>query len=357
MKRDAGEMKGEDDEFRDDGGNIIPDQVFVSRLPENIDEKRLAAAFKTVGKIERIHLAREESAPGKPCKGYGWVTFSSPEEAQAACDLNDMLECGKNKRKIAICLAKARDKAGGGPNKKREIKIVIQPHTDCWFCLINPKVEKHMIVTVTPQVYVATARGPILPTHMMILPVKHAPCYAACPPELQASIQAHIAAIRKMCQEGGQEILVWERWIPMGVSAANHMQIQIVPISVNSAGSAREALMESMERWLPKAKLKRIQKHTEVTQAVNDDTATPYVFFEIPGDNTAKGRLVERYVYASVDGQGPRIPIDFGRKVACHLLGCEDKVDWRGCAEDHDTEAGLALTLREQFKPFAPKKT
>mmetsp|Transcript_44570 Transcript_44570/g.127816 ORF Transcript_44570/g.127816 Transcript_44570/m.127816 type:complete len:664 (-) Transcript_44570:38-2029(-) len=350
VKRDADEMDG-----GDDGGQVIPDQVFLSRLPANIDEKRLAAAFRHVGKIERIHLAREESAEGKPCRGYGWVTFSSPEEAQAACDLSEMLEC--NGKKIVICLSKPKGQGeGGAPRKKREVQIVIEPHSDCWFCLVNPKVEKHMIVSASKDVYLATARGPVVPTHVMVLPVKHAPCFAACPPELQAAIQAHVQAIRKMCQEGGQEILVWERWIPMSVSAANHMQIQILPIDQVTAGKAREVLQETTMRYLPKVSLKRIKTHAEVFEHMNDSAETPYVYFEVPGDNSAKGRQTERYMYAGVDGEGPRIPINFGRQVACDLLGLDRKVDWRACTEERDAEKDLAATFRAQFLPFAPKR-
>lgn len=47
-----------------------------------------------------------------------------------------------------------------------------------------------MIVTATTEVYIATARGPVNPYHVQILPVKHAPCFAACPPELQRALQA-----------------------------------------------------------------------------------------------------------------------------------------------------------------------
>ncbi|CAJ1405456.1 unnamed protein product [Effrenium voratum] len=99
-----------------------------------------------------------------------------------------------------------------------------------WFCLVNPKVEKHMIVTASTDVYIATARGPVNSYHVQVLPVKHAPCFAACPPDLQKALQVQMAALRKMFLDAGQECLIWERWIPMGLSAANHMQIQVLPI-------------------------------------------------------------------------------------------------------------------------------
>merc|ERR1719271_80076 len=348
VKRSADEMGGE---LEDGLAPAIPNEIFIGRLPPNIEEKRLKAALKHCGKIERIHLAREEGPDGtKPCKGFGWVTFSTAEEAEAACELSDLLECGNRKLSIQI----SRPKAGGAPRKKREVQIVIEPHAECWFCLVNPKVEKHMIVAATTEVYVATAKGPVSPPHVLVLPVKHAPCYAACPPELQEALSSHVAAIRKMCRETKQDCIVWERWIPFSLSGNNHMQIQVLPIDAARAGNAREALEESVKRHLAGAKLKRVGSHAEVVDHLGDDSTTPYIYFEIPGDNTARGRAIERYVFAQPK-DGPRIPMSLGRQVACQLLNCEDKVDWRQCAEDQDSEKKLATAFRELFKPYQPK--
>mmetsp|Transcript_145170 Transcript_145170/g.256414 ORF Transcript_145170/g.256414 Transcript_145170/m.256414 type:complete len:653 (+) Transcript_145170:1-1959(+) len=353
LKRSAEEMS---DTVTEDGPAAIPNEVFIGRLPPNIEEKRLQAALKHCGTIESVRLARDESEPGRPCKGFGWVTFSTPEEAQAACDLNDLLEVGKRPISIQISRPRLRaDGTTGGPRKKREVQIVVEPHAECWFCLVNPQVEKHMIVSATTEVYVATARGPISPPHVLVLPVKHAPCYAACPPELQEVLSAHVAAIRKMCQASKQECLVWERWIPQSASGANHMQIQVLPIEQARVNNVRESLEAITRRDLVGASLKRVAAHSEVIDHLGDDSSTPYIYFEIPGDNTAKGRQIERYVYAGKGSDGPRIPLDFGRKVACHLLGCDDKVDWRQCQEDHDAEKRLAKIFREQFKPFQPR--
>eukprot|EP00434_Breviolum_minutum_P010792 symbB.v1.2.009520.t1/scaffold606.1/size182035/10 len=129
-KRDAAAMEETENP-------IEPDTVFLGRLPPNIEEKRIQAALKHVGTIERVHLARE-AGEGSPCKGFGWVTFSSPEEAEAACDLSELLECGG--RMITISISRPKARADGAPRKKKkEIQIVVEPHADCWFCLVNPK--------------------------------------------------------------------------------------------------------------------------------------------------------------------------------------------------------------------------
>eukprot|EP00929_Paragymnodinium_shiwhaense_P051810 TRINITY_DN26014_c0_g1_i2.p1 TRINITY_DN26014_c0_g1~~TRINITY_DN26014_c0_g1_i2.p1 ORF type:complete len:647 (+),score=118.05 TRINITY_DN26014_c0_g1_i2:117-2057(+) len=331
-------------------------ECYLANLPKKINEKRFEVALKHCGTITSFRLARDESEEGKPCRGFGWVTFATPEEAQAACKMDGLLEC--NGKPIAICLSKRKPGEGPPPKKRREIQIKVEPHHECWFCLVNPNVEKHMIITATTDVYVAGTRGPINPLHVLVLPVKHAPCFAACPSELQEKLSTHVAAIRKMCQEAGKDCIVWERWIPMGNSAANHMQIQVVPVDRKQAGEAMDALEAVAEKRLSGAKLKRVAAHSDVINHLKDTgdaTSSPYIYFEIPGDNTARGRTIERFVYAG-SREGPRVPMNLGREVACHLLGCENKVDWKQCVQDRDAEKALAAAFRDKFKAFQPRK-
>lgn len=357
LKRTAAEMLS-----TDMGGEVslesatVPNRVFISKLPARIDENMIEKTFhravKEFGRIERVKLAREDREEGGRCKGYGWITFDTEEAAKAACDLSELLVC--NGRPIIVQLSKG---TGDGSRTQRTIQIAIEPHADCWFCLVNPKVEKHMVVCATPEVYVATARGPINPAHALILPVKHAPCYAACPPELQASISAHVAAVREMFREANYDTLLWERWIPMGSSAANHMMLQILPIDRKQGGAAREVMHNVIKTDIPGVTLTQVYSHTEVANFMNDDTTISYVYFEIPGETTANGREVERYVFANTEADGKagiRIPIDIGRRVACQLLGCDSKLDWRRCQEDKEAERRLAKTFRERFKPYQP---
>jgi len=40
--------------------------------------------------------------------------------------------------------------------------------------------------------------------------------------------------------------------------------------------------------------------------------------------------------------------------VACHVLGCMEKVDWKLCKEEKDKEKQLTVSFREKFKAFQP---
>lgn len=43
----------------------------------------------------------------------------------------------------------------------------------CWFCLSSPSVEKHMVISVGDNFYLALAKGPLDETNILILSVTH----------------------------------------------------------------------------------------------------------------------------------------------------------------------------------------
>jgi hypothetical protein len=44
----------------------------------------------------------------------------------------------------------------------------------CWFCLSNPEVEKHLILSIGEESYVALAKGGLNSQHCLIIPIAHA---------------------------------------------------------------------------------------------------------------------------------------------------------------------------------------
>ncbi len=52
----------------------------------------------------------------------------------------------------------------------------------CWFCLASPEVEKHLIVSVGDECYVALAKGGIDWNNLLIVPIGTAPLPPPSPP-------------------------------------------------------------------------------------------------------------------------------------------------------------------------------
>merc|ERR550534_1355411 len=210
-----------------------------------------------------------------------------------------------------------------------------------------------MIISVTPDVYVTFAKGGLNEDHILILPVKHAPSYASCPVEIQVVIDMFVSAIREMYARDHKDIIVWERWIPMKMTQANHMQIQIVAIPETLGASNSLLVLEQLtEKCLGCEPILKIDLAQDIADKVKGDAQMPYVYFELPGDNTEKGRMIDRYL---IKAPGRRLPLTFAREVGATLLDLPDKVDWRTCQLDPDEEQSVAMILRQKFKPFVPK--
>jgi polyadenylate-binding protein len=58
--------------------------LFVKNLDESITDEVLNETFAKYGTITSAKIVRDETVPGSPSKGFGYVCFSSPEEATLA---------------------------------------------------------------------------------------------------------------------------------------------------------------------------------------------------------------------------------------------------------------------------------
>jgi hypothetical protein len=80
---------------------------------------------------------------------------------------------------------------------------------ECWFCLSNPNLAKHLIVSVGIECYVTLPKGQIIPTHgdvaalsvissvpggghVLIVPIAHYPTLAALTPDVSGPVLQEI---------------------------------------------------------------------------------------------------------------------------------------------------------------------
>jgi cold-inducible RNA-binding protein len=96
-------------------------KLFVGNLSFNTTENDLQDAFAAHGTVQEVNLMMDRDS-GRP-RGFGFVTMSTPEEAQAAIDALN----GKNVdgRDLTVNIAKPREErprtgGGGGGGGRRE---------------------------------------------------------------------------------------------------------------------------------------------------------------------------------------------------------------------------------------------
>src|SRR5580698_6356101 len=97
--------------------NMSNSKLFVGNLSFNTTENDLQDTFAAHGTVSEVNLMMDRDS-GRP-RGFGFVTMSTPEEAQTAIDaLNGKSIDG---RALTVNVAKPREeRTGGGGGGRRE---------------------------------------------------------------------------------------------------------------------------------------------------------------------------------------------------------------------------------------------
>ncbi|MDE3067161.1 MAG: RNA-binding protein [Verrucomicrobiota bacterium] len=92
-------------------------KLFVGNLSFDTTENDLHDAFAAHGTVVEANLMTDRST-GRP-RGFGFVTMSSPEEAQKAIDALNGAQIGG--RALTVNIARPREeRSGGGRGPRRE---------------------------------------------------------------------------------------------------------------------------------------------------------------------------------------------------------------------------------------------
>src|SRR6516225_4887385 len=92
-------------------------KLYVGNLDFKVTENDLQDAFAAFGTVVEANLVQDR-VTGKP-RGFGFVTMSTPEEAQKAIDGLNGKDLGG--RALTVNLARPREeRPGGGGGRRRE---------------------------------------------------------------------------------------------------------------------------------------------------------------------------------------------------------------------------------------------
>lgn len=95
----------------------------------------------------------------------------------------------------------------------------------CWFCLSNPEIEKHLIVSIGDESYLALAKGGITEDHLLIIPISHANSSVSLSPEIAAEVNKYKEALRKCYAAQNAECLIFEQNLPTKTTLHMHLQV------------------------------------------------------------------------------------------------------------------------------------
>jgi len=104
----------------------------------------------------------------------------------------------------------------------------------CWFCINSPDIAEHMIVDKGRFFYLATAKGPLVPEQLLLIPIKHQP--ALCWQTLHSAAARELHAMLTSCASLFHHSMVmyervfqWHRGV--------HTQLHLLPMTRDIAPS------------------------------------------------------------------------------------------------------------------------
>uniref|UniRef100_UPI00358E978E CWF19-like protein 1 isoform X1 n=1 Tax=Myxine glutinosa TaxID=7769 RepID=UPI00358E978E len=204
----------------------------------------------------------------------------------------------------------------------------------CWFCLASPNVEKHLVVSIAEHMYMALAKGPLTPEHMLLSPISHHPSSPTLPPPALAEAHKFIRSLKLFHESRGARAVVFERNY-----RSVHLQLQVVGVpSRCSTEDIKEAFEKDAKfRGLD---LQEIPESSDLSQVV--PVGAPYFYVELDSGQKLLHRIRNKF------------PLHFGREVLAHkcLLNVTERSDWRACQDGRETEEMQAAAFRKMFSPF-----
>lgn len=245
---------------------------------------------------------------------------------------------------------------------------------ECFFCLANPALAAHLVVSIGSDAYLTTSKGPLttratfpdlggFPGHMLIIPLAHAATLGAIPEAgarrtALGEMRRYGGALRRMLVEKGRGRLgsvTWEVRRAGGV----HAHWQFLPVE---AGMVRKGLVEAAFRveaenagYPSFEAVDRRDGEGDDDDLEGGDCFRVWVW-EPPGGegelNGEDGSSVtgrEKVISLPLDASF-RFDLQMGRRVLGKLLGLERRTHWRDCDQSEQEETAEAEAFKEVFK-------
>ncbi|GJM98972.1 hypothetical protein PR202_ga16026 [Eleusine coracana subsp. coracana] len=290
----------------------------TKRPAENNDAQywRYDVKRQRQGEAEGNRLCFKFTSSGS-CPRGSKCNFRHDEEAMEHYSRNvcfDFLNKGKCERgpecKFVHSLSEDATRDARPRSERRRVE------SSCWFCLSSPDVESHLVISIGEGYYCALAKGPLIPNHVLMIPVEHCPNTLMMPPEAEAELGRYKNALSKYLEKQGK-VAVYFEWVSQHTRHAN---LQVVPVPSSKADAVKKIFHLAAKR----------------------------LGFEFSVVNP-EGRILLH----KIDGT-EKFPAQFGREVLAGLLSMADRADWRNCKLSKEEEIRMVDDFKHGFCEFDP---
>ncbi|KAF2760018.1 hypothetical protein EJ05DRAFT_499207 [Pseudovirgaria hyperparasitica] len=252
------------------------------------------------------------------------------------------------------------DRGHRQPNKRQ--KAPPPGPSECFFCLSNPNVASHLITSIGNECYMTTAKGPLstsdtfedleFPSHMLIIPLTHAPTLAFIEPEetrelVFQEMQRYRKSLNTMLMRrtaGKLGSIAWE----VSRSGGIHTHWQYLPLPLDLV--QRKLVEVAFEVQAENENYPSIKK-----KDIGNGSIEPTDFFRAiiwePSGSQQNGEGKDTSLFLPLDASF-RFDLQFGRRVLAKLLDLEKRVQWQECGQSEIEEKADADAFKKAFKDF-----
>ncbi|KAG7092838.1 hypothetical protein E1B28_009152 [Marasmius oreades] len=264
--------------------------------------------------------------------------------------------CGSDAHYLDDCpVANQRTSYSGGERGRgrRGPPKEIEP-SECWFCLANPNLAKHLIVAIGTECYVTLPKGQIIPTqsaadhvdapgggHVLIVPISHFPTYTTIPSDLAPPIvdetEKYKSALRGFYAKHFCVPVFFEVGRISG--KGGHAHVQAVPIPDRLKSKVEAA-------FITEGRSQGIDFEEDTDGALESCQGGRGGYFRVDlPDGGKMVHLIKEHV---------PFGIQFGRQVLVNLLGMPERLDWKACTLTEEEDRADAAAFKAAFAPFDP---
>lgn len=229
---------------------------------------------------------------------------------------------------------------------------VVAP-SECFFCLSNPKLESHMIVSIGSFSYLTIAKGPLTRAnksmdfsgHAIIIPIDHTPALPNVE-DVRQEIDKYMQSLSKAFAKNGYDTVFYEINRPENV----HFHIQMVPVPRGLIGKMFERVLDEKsllnnETFEQNTKLHFKKFLTEDEEFAAADKADRSIKFTIFSEK-------KKSYFISTLEEGKGLDLQFPRRVLAYLLRLPKRVNWDRCRQTQVQETTECLKFKLFYGDF-----
>lgn len=220
-----------------------------------------------------------------------------------------------------------------------------KPPTDtsqCWFCLANPQVESHLLVSFGEESYLALPKGGLIPNHVLIVPLAHISSLIEANKQTLDEINRYIAALKQLFKR----VIIFERSVKVS-NVPVHMLLHVIPIGDNVSDDDCYNAFENDARTVLgyETEVRRFGPEVSLQDAIHEAGLDEMQYFvaEMPDNGKIIHEIPDRFI---------KDVLSMGRRPCASLLDIPEREDWHNCILSTAEEAKLVSEFKKIFKPY-----